>query len=112
MMVNVPNVAPTSVEIQFATAAITMDESRLLEDGRAWTSNLLTKAGELDVPVNLEKVAQAAGVAHILYENMLDVDGLNRPGRNGRVIVLNSKCSAIRQRFTLAHEIAHMFFVD
>ena len=80
-------------------------------DRSEWTARLLDQSGYLYGVPDLERVAEAAGVQEILYKDMGALDGLNRPGSTGRVILVNSNRSRARQRFTLAHEIAHMYFV-
>src|SRR5579872_7355860 len=76
-----------------------------------WIDGLLGKTGGRRARVDLEAVARAAGVHGVVYQELGNADGLNRPGPNGRVIIINASRDPKRQRFTLAHEIAHMFFL-
>lgn len=71
------------------------------------TREAMRQAGVLGVPVDVTRVAAALGL-RVLYEPMTDeMSGyLERRGADW-VVGVNSRHSGVRQRFTIAHEIAH-----
>ena len=69
---------------------------------------LLRKYGIDEPPINLELIAAGLGV-HVEYARMADsLSGFLSTKGGERVIGVNSKHHSNRQRFTLAHEIAHL----
>jgi len=68
---------------------------------------LLARAGVTSPPVDLRRVAEAQGVTHIEETDLGTLDGCLIPTADGFVIKLNSTMPERRQRFSLAHEIAH-----
>ena len=69
---------------------------------------LREEAGAAEVPVRVDKIAQALGVA--LVEEKLDrnVSGLLFRRGEDKAIGINSSHSPVRQRFTIAHELGHL----
>lgn len=71
-------------------------------------ADLIAEAGVVRPPVPVQKIAEMLG-AQVAYEAFEgDVSGMlyREPGRT--LIGVNSTHPATRQRFTLAHEIAHL----
>ena len=67
-----------------------------------------TKTDPYDLPINLEKIAQSLG-ARVLYTAMEDENsGMIFKDSEEYIIGINSLHHPNRQRFTLAHEIAHL----
>jgi hypothetical protein len=61
------------------------------------------------IPVNLEAAARSIGIEQILEFDSVDADGLLNVTRAGTYVVgLRRSQSAVRRRFTLAHELGHM----
>ena len=58
-------------------------------------------------PTNVEAIAKSIGI-EITYENMLCDGSLEEIGQNRYLIKVNNKSNKLRQRFTIAHEIAHL----
>src|SRR5271157_5763484 len=63
-----------------------------------------------EVPTNLRKIFQSLGMEYIELDDPKDIDGAileidNKPS----IAVLNRAKPIQRQRFTLAHELAHIF---
>lgn len=58
-------------------------------------------------PVNIEAIAKSIG-AEITYEQMFCDGSLEEIGQNKYLIKVNEKSNRLRQRFTIAHEIAHV----
>ncbi len=57
-------------------------------------------------PINVEAIAKSLGI-EITYEQMLCDGSLEEIGQNQYLIKVNEKSNRLRQRFTIAHEIAH-----
>jgi Zn-dependent peptidase ImmA (M78 family) len=73
------------------------------------TSELLAKHGVAGPPVSVERVAQGEGVCIARRPFEGDLSGmLYREPKGPTVIAVNSRSAATRQRFTIAHEIAHL----
>lgn len=61
-----------------------------------------------ELPIDIERIAMTLGARKIIRRR-LDGDGMCYPmGRNGHIILLNEEHSLERQRFTCAHEVAHI----
>jgi Zn-dependent peptidase ImmA (M78 family) len=69
---------------------------------------LLEQTGVSDIPVPVEKIASKLG-AQVTYEAFDgEVSGMLYREKDSVLIGVNSSHVAARQRFTLAHEIAHL----
>jgi hypothetical protein len=63
-------------------------------------------------PINIRELASRRGVIEI-SEEKLDFDGrISTTASGAYVIHVNKDHSEVRQRFTIAHEIAHTFFLE
>jgi len=69
-----------------------------------------TLAEEGGPPTNLETLAHQMGVADIRSDEMMLVPGELRKSRGKLVIFLLPNLTKTRRRFTLAHELGHVFF--
>jgi Zn-dependent peptidase ImmA (M78 family) len=68
----------------------------------------ILKAMSNDVPVKVGEIARALGIEVVLATLPLNISGLIQPHGDGQyVIKVNRFESKERQRFTIAHEIAH-----
>lgn len=75
-------------------------------------SELLSRAGATEPPVNLQKIADLLGVS-IHYERFDDdVSGVLIRNEHGNAIGVNKGHSKVRQRFTIAHEFGHLQLHD
>jgi Zn-dependent peptidase ImmA (M78 family) len=75
-------------------------------DVAAW--QLLEDLGIAEPPVRPDEVAQSRG-AVVLYQRMaMDVSGVLLREGSQRVIGVNKDHAAVRQRFTIAHELGHL----
>jgi len=63
-------------------------------------------------PVDIEALAKLLEVDEIRREDLGEVSGSLIRGKRRNFILLNSSQSRERQRFTLAHELAHLYFGD
>jgi Zn-dependent peptidase ImmA (M78 family) len=71
-------------------------------------SELLEKTGVSQLPISVEKIARDLG-AEIQYEAFEgEVSGMLYRGEGQTLIGVNSTHGVTRQRFTLAHECAHL----
>lgn len=63
-----------------------------------------------EVPTSLEKIFQSLGLKYVELNDLEDIDGaiLEIDGKPA-IAVLNKAKSIPRQRFTLAHELGHIF---
>jgi hypothetical protein len=78
---------------------------------RRRVTEVLEAAKQSRPPVNLYHVARYCNVTRIMRKQ-LSVDAqINKQG-NSYDILLNSAAPRLRQRFSLAHEIAHTFFIE
>lgn len=59
-------------------------------------------------PVDLETITKALGVEVRQFDLEPDISGILYREDGRRVIVVNQRHSPVRQRFTIAHEIAHL----
>ena len=82
------------------TAATTVAEQAA--DARARARHLLQTHGFQEAPVDVERIARLEGL-EIVRRELGDLDGK----LVGSVIEVNSSHSLVRQRFTIAHELAH-----
>ena len=73
---------------------------------RKRTSELL--AGQVAPPVDLERIAKALGAEIREFDLEPDVSGILYRQEGRTVIVYNKRQAVTRQRFTIAHEIAHL----
>ena len=62
---------------------------------------------QADIPVKLGALAKELGLKIVSSTLPMGISGEIRPGNEGFVISVNRHDSARRQRFTVAHEIAH-----
>jgi len=69
----------------------------------------LSKAAVTKAPVEIESVAQAAGVRVLPWKFDNALSGLVVELEDGAVIGVNSRHPPVRQRFTVAHELGHFF---
>ena len=69
-------------------------------------TDLLTLADQ-HYPRGPEKIAALRG--YIVRHEPIDVDGWYVRGPSATIIRINSSAPKVRQRFTLSHEIAHLF---
>lgn len=60
-----------------------------------------------DIPVKVGALAKALGLRVVIASLPLNISGLIQPDEDGYVIKVNRFESKGRQRFTIAHEIAH-----
>lgn len=92
-----------------------MRETRSLDPYQAIRKEALQLLGEdayKEPPIKLTKIAQRRRVIAILKEDNLDSEGVTIPDKRGFVIKLKKNSPSLRQRYTLAHEIAHTFFFN
>lgn len=84
-----------------STPAIAVTEQAA--DARARARHLLKRHGVQQAPVDVERIARAEGLT-IVRRELGDLDGR----LVGSQIEVNSRHSLVRQRFTIAHELAHL----
>lgn len=65
----------------------------------------LRELGVLKLPVDVQHIAQLLGIT--VYERPINVSGILLRDQSGEWIVVSSRDSVRRQRFTIAHEIGH-----
>ena len=68
---------------------------------------LLANYGLLKEPVDIERLARCTGISKIIRQE-LNVDAMLVPVQGEHFILLNESHSITRQRFSCAHEIAHL----
>jgi len=74
-------------------------------------NELLIATGQMDPPVNLYRVAARCGIRRILRAS-IPIDGqIIKDGENYD-IELRASAPRRRQRFSLAHELSHTFFLE
>jgi len=74
---------------------------------RAQAEDLVQQMGMSSAPVDVEGVAQKLGL-RVLYEDLgEDVSGILITSTSGANVVVQASDHTNRQRFTIAHEIAH-----
>ena len=62
------------------------------------------------VPTDLKKIFDALGFEYVELDDPEDVDGMIvKVGDKPSIVVINVKKPLARQRFTLAHELGHLF---
>ncbi|MGY6126057.1 ImmA/IrrE family metallo-endopeptidase [Paraburkholderia strydomiana] len=71
-------------------------------------TQLLSTAGINNVPVDVERVAQAAGATVLFQALESELSGLLLKQEDGVIIGVNSQQARTRQRFTIAHELGHL----
>jgi Zn-dependent peptidase ImmA (M78 family) len=60
-----------------------------------------------ELPVKVGALAQALGLKVVVATLPMSISGLIKPGDDGYIVKVNRFESKERQRFTIAHEIAH-----
>ncbi len=77
-------------------------------------SNLRKKLGEdSDSPVDIFKLVQKIDNFTLIFCSLgKNISGVCYKGKSSNVIAVNSKMSVGRQRFSLAHELYHLYFDD
>jgi len=62
------------------------------------------------IPTDLKKIFDTLGFEHVELDDPEDVDGMIvKIGDKPSIVVINVKKPLVRQRFTLAHELGHIF---
>lgn len=79
------------------------------EPGRI-AQELLERAGIVGPPVNLDKVRRVQRIWEIIPSRLGNLDACLMPASRGYAVMVNQNQSPLRQRFSLAHEIAHTCF--
>jgi Zn-dependent peptidase ImmA (M78 family) len=84
-----------------------MIRRKLIQD---LTARLLSQNGITQAPVDVEKIAASAGatISRKAVDDQLSGFLLRRPGKHAPVIGVNRQQASARQRFTIAHETAHL----
>lgn len=77
-------------------------------------SNLRKKLGEDgSSPVDIFKIVQRIdNLTLVFYSFGKNISGVCYKGKSSNVIAINSAMSVGRQRFSLAHELYHLYFDD
>ena len=75
-----------------------------------WAEELVAKFHPKMAPIDVEKLATEVGIKEIHKED-ISADGILSPTQDGFILTLNRNQCPERQRFTCAHEIAHIFFM-
>lgn len=77
-------------------------------------SSLRKKLGiDIEVPIDIFKLVQKIeNLTLIFYEMGKNISGVCYKGPNSSVITINSEMSLGRQRFSLAHELYHLYYDD
>ena len=65
-------------------------------------------ANQTKPPVDLQKIVDALGAEVRMLELAADISGLLFREEGRRLIIVNQDHGAVRQRFSIAHEIAHL----
>ena len=84
-----------------------MKKARRQETLRPIATKLLANCKAKQIPVPLEKVAECLGVEIRLSPADDDISGMLIESRGTAIIGVNSNHHRNRQRFTIAHELAH-----
>jgi Zn-dependent peptidase ImmA (M78 family) len=79
---------------------------RKIEDA---ANELLERHKILSPPVNVEKIALAEGVSVERAALAKDISGFLFRSDSSAIIGVNAKHALVRQRFTIAHELGHLF---
>lgn len=85
------------------TSKMNSEEWQLLEENE----RAIIAASQEHVPVSLNRIAEGLGLKVLAATLPPGVSGELRPSQTGHVIRVNRHDSKARQRFTVAHEIAH-----
>jgi hypothetical protein len=93
-----------------------IDENFVLKKVGGLFANFAKENGALSPPVDPSKLARLCGVLDIEYRRMVP-EGVLAPVKGGFAIYLQNNFRAwnrkkTRERFSLAHELAHTFFYD
>ena len=75
---------------------------------RARTEKLLSSAGVARPPVSVEKIARSVGARVVRDALDTDLSGVLHVVDGKPLIAVNSRHARTRQRFTIAHELAHL----
>lgn len=70
---------------------------------------VLKKYKIIEVPTNLQVICEGLGVEYVELDDPNELDGALLEMNGMRIAMLNRAKSFIRGRFTLAHELAHIF---
>lgn len=64
----------------------------------------------VDVPTDLQRICEAKGLEYVELDDPEELDGMLLEMEDGtRVAMVNKAKSFVRGRFTLAHELGHIF---
>lgn len=85
--------------------------SRLAEDITQASRELLRAGRDQSLPVDPFKLAPLRRIQEVIREPS-NRDGMLIPRRGGFVVRINSNASLSRQRYAMAHELAHTFLYD
>lgn len=77
----------------------------------SWSNWLLEQSGTNGPPVSVRLLAAFAGVKRIVRMKM-DADAFLVQASDGYVVGINAAHSPERQRFSIAHELAHLFLIE
>ena len=69
---------------------------------------LIERAGITHPPVDVARLAHIVGVSQIELADLESVDACLIQRRGGHIVLVNGNASLGRQRFSIAHEIAHV----
>lgn len=75
-----------------------------IKRARSEAKKIVTEYG---FPINLEKLAAQNNLEIVRKDMREDISGIFQPAETGGVIFINSSHAETRQKFSLAHEIAH-----
>lgn len=73
------------------------------------TSDILTKAGVINPPIDIKKVAKLSGVKVKIRDLGEGVSGFLAIQNGKALIGVNPDESLVRQRFSIAHELGHFY---
>lgn len=77
---------------------------------RDMARKILKDYGLTSIPIDLKKIFDALGYQQVELDDPDDVDGMiMKISGKPSIVVINTKKPMARQRFTLAHELGHLF---
>lgn len=77
---------------------------------RSTARKVLRKYSIVNVPTDLKKICEGEGLEYIELDDSEELDGMLMELEDGtRVAMVNRAKSFVRGRFTLAHELGHIF---